>query len=53
LFRQIYLDHVLELCGVYITDFTLLGDPKNIGGCGLCYEKMMHPASGGAGIGAE
>ncbi|KAK1643259.1 hypothetical protein QYE76_061064 [Lolium multiflorum] len=23
------------------------GDPKNIGGCSLCSEKMMHPAGGG------
>ncbi|VAI62713.1 unnamed protein product [Triticum turgidum subsp. durum] len=23
------------------------GDPKNIGGCSLCYENIMHPAGGG------
>jgi hypothetical protein len=44
---QKYIFIILRgLFHVYITDFTLVGDPKNIGGCTLCSEKMMHPAGG-------
>ena len=47
--HKFYLD---ELCGcvcvvLYINDFTLAGKPKNIGGCSLCSENILHPAGGG------
>ena len=47
--HKFYLDEWCGcVCGVlYINDFTLAANPKNIGGCSLCYENIMHPAGGG------
>ena len=39
---------IQRVCGVFlINDFTPAGDPKNIGGCSLCSENILHPAGGG------